>query len=166
MATQKIAFDLDGAAAVSSVLLTLLNQFPGLGTRKVLFSTLAEKAGIGFFPTSGAAILSDTEDITGHVTQVCLYPFTVVYRSAPQTEGQKLKAKEFLDALGKWLERQPVTVNGVAHQISAYPTLASGNRVIKTISRSNPAHLSTAYQDGIEDWAISATLQYENEFDR
>ncbi len=166
MATPKISFDLDGTEAVSSVLLNLLNQFPGLGTRKVLFSTLAEGSGIGFFPTSGAAILSDTEDITGHVKQVCLYPFTIVYRSAPQSEEQKLKVKEFLDTLGKWLERQPVVVNGATHQISAYPTFPSGGRTIKTISRSNPAHLSTAYQDGVEDWVISASLRYENEFDK
>ena len=166
MATPKISFDLDGSEAVSSVLLTLLNTFPGLGTRKVLFSTLAETSGIGFFPTSGAAILSDTEDVTGHVKQVCLYPFTIVYRSAPRSEEQKLKVKEFLDTLGKWLERQPVTINGTEYQISTYPTLSSGNRVIKSISRSNPAHLSAAYQDNIEDWAISATLRYENEFDK
>ena len=166
MPTPKISFDLDGSEAVSSVLLTLLNTFPGLGTRKVLFSTLAETSGIGFFPTSGAAILSDTEDITGHVKQVCLYPFTVVYRSAPRSEEQKLKVKEFLDTLGKWLERQPVNINGTEYQISAYPTLSSGNRVIKSIGRSNPAHLSAAYQDNVEDWAISATLRYENEFDK
>lgn len=166
MATPKISFDLDGSEAVSSVLLTLLNTFPGLGTRKVLFSTLAETSGIGFFPTSGAAILSDTEDITGHVKQVCLYPFTIVYRSAPRSEEQKLKVKEFLDTLGKWLERQPVTINGTEYQISTYLTLSSGNRVIKSISRSNPAHLSAAYQDNVEDWAISATLRYENEFDK
>lgn len=166
MATPKISFDLDGSEAVSSVLLTLLNTFPGLGTRKVLFSTLTETSGIGFFPTSGAAILSDKEDITGHVKQVCLYPFTIIYRSAPRSEEQKLKVKEFLDTLGKWLERQPVTINGTEYQISTYPTLSSGNRVIKSISRSNPAHLNAAYQDNVEDWVISITLRYENEFDK
>ena len=165
MATPNIAFDLDGPEAISSVLLNLLNQFPGLGTRTITFSTLKETSGIGFFPTSGAAILSEKEDITGHVKQVCLYPFTIVYRSAPQTEAQKLRVKEFLDTLGKWLERQPVVINEVEHQLSAYPALATG-RVIKSVGRSNPAHLDTAYQDGIEDWAISATLRYENEFDK
>lgn len=165
MATPNIAFDLDGPEAISSVLLNLLNQFPGLGTRTITFSTLKETSGIGFFPTSGAAILSEKEDITGHVKQVCLYPFTIVYRSAPQTEAQKLRVKEFLDTLGKWLERQPVVINEVRHQLGAYPALATG-RVIKSVGRSNPAHLDTAYQDGIEDWAISATLRYENEFDK
>jgi len=166
MATPKIKFDLDGSEAVSSVLLALLNEFPGLGERKIAFSTLKESSGIGFFPTSGAAILSDTEDITGHVKQVCLYPFTIVYRSAPRSEEQKLKVKEFLDTLGKWLERQPVVINEVTYQLSAYPSIAPGNRVIKSVGRSNPAHLENAYDDSIEDWAISATLRYENEFDK
>ena len=166
MATPKISFDVDGSEAVSSVLLALLNEFPGLGERTISFSTLEESSGIGFFPTSGAAILSDQEDITGHVKQVCLYPFIIVYRSAPRTEARKLKVKEFLDTLGKWLERQPVVINDVEYQLSAYPTLASGNRVIKSVGRSNPAHLEKAYDDGIEDWAVSATLRYENEFDK
>lgn len=166
MAAPQIAFDIDGSEAVSSVLLSLLNTFPGLGTREILFSTLAKDSGIGFFPTSGAAILSNEEDITGHVKQICLYPFTIVYRSAPRTEAQKLRVKEFLDMLGKWLERQPVIINGCEYQISAYPSISTGNRVIKSIGRSNPAHLDSAYQDGVEDWVISATLRYENEFDK
>ena len=166
MATQK-TFDIDGSEAVSKVLLTLLNTFPGLSTgKKVQFSTLSETSGIGFFPTSGAALLSSHEDITGHVKQVCLYPFNIVYRAAPKTEAQKLRIKEFLDTLGKWLELQPVVINDQNHKLTAYPDLSSGNRVIKSISRTNPGHLSAAYQDGIEDWVISATLRYENEFDK
>lgn len=164
MATQKMV-DVDGAEAVSKVLLALLNTFPGLGdSKKVLFSTLSETSGIGFYPTSGAALLSSKEDITGHVIQVCLYPFRIVYRAAPKTELQKIRIKEFLDALGKWLELQPVVINEETHKLAKYPELSSGNRVIKSISRTNPAHLNATYDDGVEDWIISATLRYENEF--
>lgn len=166
MATQKSVIDIDGSEAVSKVLLALLNEFPGLDKKSILFSTLSETSGIGFFPTSGAALLSNTEDITGHVKQVCLYPFNVVYRAAPKSEAQRLKIKEFLDGLGRWLEQQPVTIGGTEYRLTAYPSLSSGNRVIKSISRTNPGHLNAAYQDGIEDWLISATLRYENEFDR
>lgn len=163
----KTVIDVDGSEAVSSALLSLLNQFPGLkSTEAVKFSTLSETSGIGFFPTSGAALLRNDEDITGHVKQVCLYPFSLVYRAAPKSEAQRLRIKEFLDAFGKWLEQQPVIVNQTEHRLTKYPELASGNRVIKTISRTNPAHLNSAYQDGIEDWIISATLNYENEFDK
>lgn len=166
MDTKKTVIDIDGSEAVSKVLLALLNEFPGIDQKKILFSTLSETSGIGFFPTSGAALLSDKEDITGHVKQVCLYPFNIVYRAAPKSETQRLKIKEFLDTLGRWLEQQPVTVGGDTYQLTEYPALSSGNRVIKSISRTNPGHLNAAYQDGIEDWLISATLRYENEFDK
>ncbi len=166
MAEKPTVFDIDGTDAVSKVLLDLLNLFPGLGNKEVQFSTLSEASGIGFFPTSGAALLSNTEDITGHVKQVCLYPFSVVYRAAPKTEAQKLRIKEFLDNLGKWLELQPVTINGAEYKLEKYPDLSAGNRVIKTISRTNPGHLNATYNDGIEDWIISASLRYENEFDK
>lgn len=159
--------DIDGSEAVSTALVELLNTFPGISkNQKILFSTLSADSGIGFFPTTGAAIQQEKEDIEGHVIQRCQYPFSVVYRASPKTEEQRIRIKEFLDALGKWLERQPVLFNGTVCQQCAYPALSSGNRIIKTISRSSPAYLNTAYQDGIEDWLIAATLVYENEFNR
>ena len=162
----KSTIDIDGSEAVTKVLLELLNSFPGLDGKDILFSTLKETSGIGFFPTSGAALLINKEDITGRVKQVCLYPFNVIYRVAPETETQKIRIKEFLDALGKWLEQQPVKIRNKTVQLSAYPDLDSGNRKIKSISRINPAYLSAAYNDGVEDWLISATVRYENEFDK
>jgi hypothetical protein len=144
----------------------LLNTFPGLGGRKIEFSTLSETSGIGFFPTSGAAILSDREDVTGHVDQVCLYPFTLVYRFAPKTETARLKIKEFLDTIGKWMEQQPINISGKAYQLSQYPALSTQSRAIKSIRRTNPGHLDTTYQDGIEDWSLAASLKYENHFDK
>lgn len=163
----KATIDIDGSEAVSKVLLELLNTFPGLSEKqRILFSTLSESSGIGFFPTTGAALQSDKEDVTGHVTQVCLYPFSVVYRTAPKSEAQRMRIKEYLDTLGKWLEQQPVLLNGQEYRLEAYPALASGNRIIKTITRTSPAYINAAYQDGIEDWIIAARLSYENEFDR
>lgn len=163
----KATIDIDGSEAVSKVLLELLNTFPGLSEKqRILFSTLSESSGIGFFPTTGAALQSDKEDVTGHVTQVCLYPFSVVYRAAPKSEAQRMRIKEYLDTLGKWLEQQPVLLNGREYRLEAYPALASGNRIIKTITRTSPAYINAAYQDGIEDWIIAARLSYENEFDR
>lgn len=162
---QQPVIDIEGTGIISTALITLLNQFPGLQGKEITFSTLSDSSGIGFFPTSGAVLLSNVEDITGHVKQVCLYPFTIVYRSAPKSDRQKLRIKEFLDTLGKWLEQQPVTISNTEYQLSGYPELERG-RVIKTISRTNPAHLESTYQDGIEDWTIAATVRYEAEFDK
>ncbi|HCT16919.1 MAG TPA: hypothetical protein DIW36_05965 [Ruminococcaceae bacterium] len=67
--------------------------------------------------------------------------------------------------LGKWLERQNVIVDGKTYKLEEYPALSAGNRIIQSISRTNVAHLAAAYQDGIEDWEVSMTLKYENEYD-
>lgn len=165
MAEKQYAIDIDGTEIVSTALMALLNSFPGLDGKEIAFSTLSDTSGIGLFPTSGAVILSEKESITGHVRQVCMYPFTVIYRAAPKTETAKLRMKELLDAIGKWLERQPVIINGETCQLAAYPGIGNG-REIKSISRKNPGHLNGTYQDGVEDWAIAASLQYEVEFDR
>jgi len=158
--------DIDGLNAVSKVLLNLINTFPGLDGRSVLFSTLLETSGIGFFPVSGAAVLSHTEDVIGHVRQVCLYPFNIVYRAALKTEEQKVRVKEFLDGLGKWLELQTVSTDNGSFKLSEYPALASENLSIESIIRTTPAYLNAAYNDGIEDWVISLNLRYINEFDK
>lgn len=166
MELKNVVIDVDGSEAVSKVIVELLNTFPGLRENRILFSTLSTSSGIGFFPTSGAVLLSDKESITGHVKQVCSYPFDIVYRAAPKTEGQKIKIKEFLDLIGRWLERQSVVIGDNTYQLIEYPDLSLGNRKIKQISRTNSGHLGAAYNDGVEDWIISAELKYENEFDR
>lgn len=157
------AIDVEGSDIVSTALMTLLNTFPGLGKKKIAFSTLAETSGIGFFPTQGAVLLTNMESITGHVRQTCAYPFNIVYRAALKTEKQKLRVKEFLDELGRWLECQPITLNDTEYKLSAYPNLEKG-RKIKTISRTTPAFLERAYEDGVEDWTIRLTLRYEADY--
>lgn len=164
---QKTVIDLDGSEAVSKVLLDFLNTFPGLsGSKQILFSMLSETSGIGFFPIAGAVLQNNSEDITGHVTQICLYPFNIVYRAAPKSQAQRIRIKEWLDTLGKWLEKQTVTLDNQKYKVTDYPSLLAGNRVIKSISRTSPAYFNAAYEDGVEDWLISCTLTYQNEFDK
>lgn len=156
--------DVSGSEIVSTALMELLNEFPALNGKSVKFSTLDDKSGLGFFPISGAAVISRKESITGHVILQCGYPFNVIYRAAAKTETQKLAIKEFLDALGKWLERQPIVVSGQTIQLHEYPELDEG-RIITSIARSTPAHLNTAYQDGVEDWLVSILVRYKYEYD-
>lgn len=163
---KQVRFDVDGSEIVSKVLLELLNKCPALCGKKVAFSTLGEDEGLGFFPSVGAAITSETETITGDVHQVCAYPFDVVLRCAPKTEAARIRCKELLDAIGRWLERQPIVVNGEMHTMDAYPTLTEGNRKIRAISRTSPSHLNAVYQNGVEDWLFSGSLRYENNFCR
>ena len=161
---KKLTIDVDGSDIMTSILLKLLNEYPGLGGREILFSTLDETSGLGFFPTTGAAVTQEYEDVIGNVHQTCLYPFSVVYRSAPKSESTKIKIKEFLDSLGKWLEQQKVVLDGEEYHLDDYPTLSTTDRKIETIQRQSPGHLESAYQDGVEDWSIALSLQYENNF--
>ena len=164
-AVKQVAVDVEGSDAVTRVLLDLLNEFPGLKklNARIAFSTLGDTGGIGFFPTSGAVLTRNDKDITGHVRQVCLYPFIIMYRVRPQAEESRIAIKEFLDTLGYWLELQPVTIDGETFKLEAYPSLGAGGRVIKSIARTNAGRL---VQSGpVEDWGITASLRYENEYD-
>lgn len=166
MGTKKVIIDVDGTDVVSQVLLELLNSFPGLGGKRIQFCTLAEDSGFGFYPSAGSVIESSKEDIMGHVVQICTYPFTLVYRVAPNSETQRLRIKALLDAIGRWLEQQPVTIDGKTVRLSDYPELPLGNRVIKSIRRNSSGSLNNVSDDMVEDWTITASVRYENQFDK
>lgn len=155
--------DVDGEETLSRTLVDLLNICPAMNGKKVFFSTLEETSGLGFFPLSGAAVSKEEKDITGMCYQTCQYPFLLVFRAAPKSDGARLRIKEFLDLIGKWLEQQAITVDDTRHQLEKYPDL-DGNRKIKSIARTTPAYLDKAYDDGIEDWSISITAIYKNTF--
>lgn len=159
-------YDVDGSDVMSKVLLDLLNQCPALGGRHIAFATLGEDDGLAFFPAVGAAITEEMTNIFGEVHQVCAYPFDVVLRGAPRTELQRIRNKELLDTIGRWLEQQPIVVAGEWHKLEEYPALKDNSREIETLTRTAPAHLNAVYQNGVEDWLFSARLNYENEFTR
>lgn len=166
-----VRYDADGPNSkgsdnITTTLRQLLNQFPGLlPGESIAFASLAPTSGIAIFPVSGAVIQTDKIDITDHVTQICLYPFYVVYRVNGLNQNRKATVKEWLDTLGKWLERQPVTIDGIQHRLPRYPALI-GNRKFTRIFRQTPSYLDNTNEDKTEDWAIYISAQYQNEFDR
>ena len=165
MPNLKETIDLTGSDAASKVLLDLLNEFPGLSKDdKITFGMLGKDYGISFNPVSGAEYLMNVESIIGHVRQVCSYPFVVIYRSAPRTQEHKIRVREWLELLGRWLERQPITIDDTTYQLDEYPALNSGNRKIRGIDVTNAIYCQTAWPDGIEDWVLMMALRYDNEF--
>lgn len=161
-----IKYDVDGYDIVTNALRDLLNSFPGLLEGEIIkFSTLEEDSGISFYPISGAVIATETTSVTGKVNQVCNYPFYVVYRTAVDSPNSKIDIKEFLDKLGKWLEKQPVTIDGETQKLSDYPELTEG-REITEISRQTPAYLDSTSEGNVQDWVISLALRYRNIFYR
>lgn len=164
MSEEKIlGYDVDGEEAVTNLLSQLLNEFPT--SKAITFSNLNKDSGFSFYPVSGAAIHEEKENICGTVTQICQYPFVIVYRQAPRLDKQKIKIKELLDSIGKWLEGQTVTIDSETLTLSDYPKL-SGDRKIKSIRRTTPAYVEETAEDGTQDWIIQMNLKYENKFER
>ena len=163
---KKPRYDVDGEEIITNALKKLLNSFPGLMEREtILFSTLNEDSGISFYPVSGAVIAQETISITGKVDQLCNYPFFIVYRTAADTQVSKIDIKEFLDKLGKWLEKQPVTIDGEEVKLTSYPELTEG-REITEIARQTPSYLDNTSEGNVQDWVISMNLRYRNIFYR
>lgn len=160
-----IGFDLDGQEVISTALMELLNQYPDLQGEAFQYATLSASKGKAIFPTSGSAIRTEISDITGHVEQTCEYPFIVIYRASGLNESRKEKVKEWLDNLGRWLEKQPIIIGTVEYKLDEYPALTRGRRFDK-IQRSSVAFLDSQTEDGAENWAINITATYINEFDK
>lgn len=161
---QSQGYDIDGYEYITTALLSLLNNYPGLlEGDSIKFGNPDEDNGKAMIPVSGGIIVSEKKDIMGTVTQVCNYPFYVVYRSGAMSDHMQINTKEWLDNLGRWLERQSINIDNVKYKLTGYPDL-TGNRKIKRIERQSPAFLET-YQDGqIENWSIFISAEYENVF--
>lgn len=160
----QVKYDVDGYDIITDALKDLLNSFPGLLQGETIrFSTLEEDSGMSFYPTSGSVIADEKMSVTGKINQLCNYPFYIIYRTAANSPGSKIDIKEFLDNIGKWLEKQSVEIDNQKQKLSAYPELTEG-REITEIIRQTPAYLDNTSDNNVQDWAISLVLRYRNIF--
>ncbi len=167
MAQDNVQYDVNGYDIVTKALQDLLNQFPLLEEgESINFGMVDAEEGIAFFPVSGAIIVNATPlDITGHMEQLCAYPLIVIYKASGLNENRKAYVKEWLDTLGKWLERQIIIVNNQEIQLKSYPPL-NNNRKFENIQRTAPSYLKDTTDDKVDTWAVNITAQYINEYDR
>lgn len=161
---KQVKYDVDGYEAVTSALRELLNQYPGLERgEEITFSVLEETSGIGMFPVSGAVVETEKRSVTGKVTEVCLYPFYIIYRASGLNENRKARVKEWLDTLGKWFEQKKVLIGGEEYALSELPPLTDGRKFL-SINRQTPAYLDNTNEDKTEDWAIYISARYQYEY--
>lgn len=152
-------YDVASYDIITTMLYDLINDFPLLSSGDSFsFSVLSEDRGKAFFPSSGAIIESNIEDVLGGIEQICNYPFTVVYRAAGLDETRRAQIKEWLDNLGRWLEGQTITSQSASYKIE-YPEL-TGDRKILSIRRTTPAYLDSINANKSENWAIAISLRY------
>ncbi len=161
---EQLRYDPEGAQALTGVICRLLDEYPGLGpAERFAFATLGAGDGMAMFPGDGAVIESETRSVTGRVRQVCRYPFAAVWRGGGLTEQSRSAVKERLDALGRWLGRQPVTADGGSYRLETYPPLAGGRRLLG-FSIQSPACLAQRDEHQTETWAVEMAARYENIF--
>ena len=165
MAEQKqIKYDLDGYEVVKDAILEIINQCPLVEINEpVSFGMLEETHGFAIIPVSSSVIESTRKSVTGKVTEICYYPFSLVYRDTGMNEKRKSDISELLDNIGKWLERKEITVDGERQKLQSYPAL-TGNRKFLGIKRQTPSYLANVYEDKTEDWEIRITARYQNEY--
>lgn len=158
-----IGVDASGFEMLTNAVRALLQGFPGLGMREILFEELDESSGLIFSADGGALIMSEKRSITDHITQTCQYPFLVVYRTSATTEREKLNVQTFLETLGKWLCMEPVQINGIETKILEYPTLTEGRKITR-VTRSN-SYGTAPNENKTQDWVLPVVVQYTHEFD-
>ena len=164
MAEQKqVKYDLDGYEVVKDAIIELINQSPIIDKEKVTFGVLEEKYGFAMIPLSSSVIESTKKSVTGKVTEICYYPFSLVYRDTGMNEKRKSEVSELLDNIGKWLEKKEIAVDGVSQKLQSYPAL-TGNRKFLEIRRQTNSYLANTYEDKSEDWEIRITARYQNEY--
>lgn len=155
-----IGVDATGFEVLSKAVLAMLNQYPSLRGRKILFEELSRDGGIAMSADNGALVMTERRSITDHVFQTCQFPFFVVYRATSTRENQKLQVQTFLDTLGKWLCKESAVPLAEACE---YPALTDGRKITR-ITRSNAYGLEPN-PNGTQDWLLPVTVQYTNEFD-
>ena len=91
-----IRYDFDGYEVVKDAVIDLINQSPLIEDEKVLFGVLEEKHGFAMIPISSSVIESSRKSVTGKVTEVCYYPFALVYRGIGMNERMKSSVSELM----------------------------------------------------------------------
>lgn len=158
-----IKYDTGGSEVMTKAIDELINRFPGwTEEEEVVFSFISDNSGVAWYPVSGAVIEREKKTIVGEVRQTCQYPFYVLYRTASTSEHLRINVKEKLDKLGEWLERQEITVSRQNYKLDRYPEI--GGRKINSIRRTTPSYNANNYDDGICDWVVYITVQYENNY--
>lgn len=164
MAEKQVKFDAKGTPALTQAMLDLLNAYPGLKPgEKFQFATLGESRGKALFPSAGAVIDNEVKDILGQTHQTCVYGFAAVCRVSGLNEQRRIATKEWLDTLGRWLNRETVTIGKTNHTLTDYPALID-NRILRSIQPTVPTHLDGVGENGAEDWVCQVEARYTNDF--
>lgn len=135
---------------VSRGLLAWLNRYPDFpaGVRRFDFEFLEEDK-----PCMALSTIQGTYITKRYVggDYMAAYPFKLIYRGQPTTNGDRLKMDEALDAIGDW----------AAHNRTK-PDIGK-NKTMQRIAVNAQSSLFGRYDNGDEDHQILMTMTYYSE---
>ena len=147
--------------SVSQAVLAAVNAYPGLkdGERSA-FAGMDQESALAVFPKEGQALEEEHRSVTGRVRRICCWPFTVACRAGGPGQRQRESIAAWMDALGRWLEGQTVSVGGRDHCLAAYPALTGGRRLL-SIRRAGVPRQAGTDDDRTQIWVMDMTARYE-----
>lgn len=158
-----IGVDATGYEVLTKAVQELLNAYPGLDGKEILFEELSETSGIAFSANNGALVMVERKNILGAIKQECQFPFFIIYRTASTREFQKLRVQTFLDTIGKWICKESAEIGEKTFLLSSYPSLSRGRKITR-ITRMNSYGLDPN-ENGVQDWILPVTVDYTNEIE-
>ena len=151
--TKNVRIDVQDGESFTMLLLNTLNEYPDLMEgEKIVFGDSSHNSGLAMYPIAGALVLSETQDVLGMIDSSRQYPFTIVYKVAQGSANLAISIKDFLDNMGKWLERQDLS-RKVSEEIT-----------INDIKRQTVAALDSVEEDGTQNWTVSISLNYTKRY--
>lgn len=142
--------------AIGKAVFLLITECPAIPMAiKVKYGDIADNA-IGIFAQQSAVVTK--RYITGVFT--AQFPFTVLYRSKPTTDNDRIAREEILNNIAKWLAGKKITVDGREHILKEYPQLSEG-RTITGIEQLKTVALAGKLQDGSVDYTVDLRLDYK-----
>lgn len=136
----------DDVQKVARALWSWLNGYPDKPAGKITFEHLTNES-------NGMTILSMQ---SAYKTKTYLrgsyqaqYPFQILYRKIPDSDDERLKMDEDLNAIGSWAEKNPNK-----------PELEGKSKVL-SITRTTGASMTSRYENGSEDHTIEMNLVFE-----
>lgn len=91
---------------------------------------------------------------------IAQFPFTLLYRSKPDTDKERIAREETLSNIAKWLCGKKITVEKTEYQLLQYPMLTDG-RKITGIEQRQTVYPAGKLEDGSVDYRVSLTVEYK-----
>lgn len=111
---------------------------------------------IGMFAENGAIVRE--RFVSGAF--IAQFPFTLLYRSKPDSDDERMAREQTLSNIAKWLCGKEIEQNGNTYQLSEYPALTDGRNITGIEQRQN-VYQAGKLEDGSVDYQVHLIVEYK-----